>query len=631
VWYGARGFYVSQLKKILRLTFRSRHDVRDGIGLFALMFGAAAFEAVGIGIVMPFISMLAKPEIVDKSPTLSWMRDTAGVTTRTGMVALFGLTLVAVFVLKNLYVVAVNFAQSRFIYGRQVALENDLLETYLRRPWSFHLQQNSADLIHNVAHEVAQVFVHAVSVMFVMAVEGLSIIVVAVLLVAIEPMVVPGVAIVLGLVSFGFYRAIHRKAAEVGEEQRKLQAEMMKWVQQGLGGIKESRIIGCEDFFVRAYQKRSGPYARTLVLHRMLGMVPRYVLETSGILAIVLIAIAMYARGADEARVLPVLGALAVASVRILPSTSHIISGISLLRFMTPSVETLCKALQPYPGEGKLGIRGRKIAPLVLEKEVKLDGVTLTYPSAPRPALSDVTITIKRGESIAFVGGSGAGKTTIVDVIIGLLDPNSGHVEIDGKRLEGDVVAKWQRAIGYIPQVVYLSDDTIRRNVAFGVDDEEIDDVRIKKALQAASLDELIESLPGGLETFVGERGVRLSGGQRQRIGIARALYLEPQVLVLDEATSSLDGVTERQIVESIEGLRAERTMIVIAHRLSTVRGCDRLVFMEQGEIRDVGTWEELHARHPQFRKLVELSKLENVEAEVAPNKDEAARKSATA
>ncbi|MBS2016772.1 MAG: ABC transporter ATP-binding protein [Deltaproteobacteria bacterium] len=605
-------------QKVLRLTFRSRRDVRDGIGLVILMFGAAMFEAVGIGIIMPFVSLIAHPETVDKYAALRWVKETSGATTRTGLVSVFGLLLVSVFLLKNVYLVLVQYAQNRYIHGRQVLLENHLMETYLRRPWVFHLQHNSSDLIHNVSYEVSQVFTHVVVSLFVIAVEALSLLVLACVLVAIEPVAVPSVGLVLGLVSFGFYRLIHKRATKVGEEQRVMQAEMVKWIQQGLGGVKEARIIGCEDFFIQQFAKRSGPFGRSLVLHRMLGVLPKYVLETSGILALVAMTILMFMRGATEADVLPVLGALAVAAVRILPSTAHILGSVSLIRFVKPSVEALWKALEPWPGDGKLGTRLSDVKPLQLQREIELDAVSFTYPNAPKPSLDGVSITIKKGESIAFVGGSGAGKTTIVDTVIGLLTPEKGAIKVDGVTLEGDATARWQRAIGYIPQTVFLSDDSIRRNIAFGVDDEAIDDERIRRALRAARLDEMVEGLPEGLDTFVGERGVRLSGGQRQRIGIARALYLDPKVLVLDEATSSLDGVTEREIVEAIEGLRAERTMIVIAHRLSTVRSCDRLVFMSKGKIDDVGTWDELVSRNADFRKLVELSKMSEADVHAA-------------
>jgi len=606
------------LQKVVRLTFRSRRDVRDGIGLVLLMFGAATFEAIGIGIIMPFVSLIAHPETVDKYAALAWVKHVSGATTRTGLVSVFGLALVAVFLLKNLYLVIVQYAQNRYICGRQVLLENHLMETYLRRPWIFHLQHNSSELIHNVSHEVSQVYTHVVVSLFVIAVEALSLVVLACVLIAIEPFAVPAVGVVLGLVSFGFYRLIHKKATEVGEEQRIMQAEMLKWLQQGLGGVKEARIIGVEDFFIRAYAKRSGPFGRSLVIHRMLGILPRYVLETTGILGLVLMTIFMFLRGANETEVLPVLGALAVAAVRVLPSTAHIIGSVSLIRFVKPSVDALWKALEPWEGDGKHGTRLVDEEPLPLERELRLDDIAFTYPNAPRPSLDGVSITIKKGESIAFVGGSGAGKTTIVDTMIGLLTPERGTLSVDGQALVGERVQRWQRAIGYIPQTVFLSDDSIRRNIAFGVDDADIDDVRVQHALVAARLDELAASLPEGLDTFVGERGVRLSGGQRQRIGIARALYLDPQVLVLDEATSSLDGVTEREIVAAIERLRADRTMIVIAHRLSTVRSCDRLVFMAEGKIVDVGPWEDLAARNPEFRRLVELSKMD-AEAPVVP------------
>jgi ATP-binding cassette subfamily C protein len=609
------------LQKVIRLTFRSRRDVRDGIGLVFLMFGAATFEAIGIGIIMPFVALIAHPETVDKYAALSWMKRASGVSTRTGLVSLFGLSLVAVFLLKNLYLVLVQYAQNRYIFGRQVLLENHLMETYLRRPWVFHLQHNSSELIHNVSHEVSQVYTHVVVSVFVIAVEALSLLVLGAVLIAIEPFAVPVVGVVLVLVSVGFYRLIHKKATAVGEEQRIMQAEMLKWLQQGLGGVKEARIIGVEDFFIRAYSQRSGPFGRTLVVHRMLGVLPRYLLETTGILGLVMMTIIMFMRGASEAEVLPVLGALAVAAVRVMPSTAHIIGSVSLIRFVKPSVEALWKALEPWPGDGKHGTRLVDEKPLVLETEIKLDDLVFTYPNATRPSLDGVSLTIRKGESIAFVGGSGAGKTTVVDATIGLLAPDSGTIRVDGQKLEGDLVQRWQRSIGYIPQTVFLSDDSIRRNIAFGVDDAEIDDARVGHALAAARLDDLVARLPDGLDTFVGERGVRLSGGQRQRIGIARALYLEPKVLVLDEATSSLDGVTEREIVEAIERLRTDRTMIVIAHRLSTVRSCDRLVFMAEGKIVDVGSWDDLAARNAAFRRLVDLSK---TEGEAARNTEQA-------
>jgi len=236
--------------------------------------------------------------------------------------------------------------------------------------------------------------------------------------------------------------------------------------------------------------------------------------------------------------------------------------------------------------------------------------VHYTYPGAAQPSLRGVTMTIKKGESIGLVGLSGGGKTTIADTLIGLLTPERGKIEVDGKLLEGERLTAWQRNIGYIPQTIFLCDDTIRRNIAFGVEDDEIDDEQIERVLKAARLEEMVKALPKGTGTFVGERGIRLSGGQRQRIGIARALYFDPKMLVLDEATSSLDGATEREVVEAIERLRSDRTMLVIAHRLSTVRACDRIILMAGGRVLDTGTWEELLGRSDDFKKLVRMGQM---------------------
>jgi ATP-binding cassette subfamily C protein len=383
---------------------------------------------------------------------------------------------------------------------------------------------------------------------------------------------------------------------------------MVKTIQQGLAGVKEARLFGCERFFLDAFRRSGEAYSRSLVVHGVTGILPRYVLEIVGVLALVLVTIAMLGRGAEARAVLPLLGALAVAAVRLLPSLARILGSVAQIRFHKPSLDALYDAFQlEGPDAAQRELRKDRVPPLRMEREVRMVDVHYTYPGAAEPSLRGVTLRLAKGESVGLVGLSGGGKTTIADTLIGLLTPDRGRVEVDGEPLEGERLIAWQRNIGYIPQTIFLCDDTIRRNVAFGVEDEEIDDERVREALKAARLDELVATLPEGLSTFVGERGIRLSGGQRQRIGIARALYFDPKVLVLDEATSSLDGATEREVVEAIERLRSERTMLVIAHRLSTVRACDRIVLVAKGEILDSGTWDDLLGRSDEFRKLVRL------------------------
>ncbi len=566
-------------------------------------------EAVGIGLVMPFVSLLGRPHLVDENATLRWVRDAAGVRTHFGMITLAGLVLVATFLVKNVYLAFVDYAQNRFIYSRQIRTSNLLMERYMRRPYWFHLRHNSSELIHNVHTEVSQVYTHVICTMFVIAVEVLSVSVILLLLITLEPLIVPGIGLLVGGVGVVFYKAIHRRAALIGEEQREVQADMLRWLQQGLGGIKEARVLGAEDFFVQAFSARGQRFGKLLAMHRQLSMLPKNILETCGVAALVAVTLLALSRSGDPQRVLPMLGALAVASIRILPSASRILSGVSLMRYCKPSLDGLWAAMEPMPGDGKIGRRRAEVAPLRLMEKIEIADVAVRYPGAASSSLTGVTLEIRRGESIALVGASGAGKTTLADTLIGLLEPESGEIRVDGKALVAGTMEAWQRSIGYIPQTVFLSDDTFRRNIAFGLEDKEIDEARVIAAAKTARLSEHLMSLPDGLDTMVGERGVRLSGGQRQRIGIARALYCDPHVLVLDEATSSLDGATEREIVEAIESLRNERTIIIIAHRLSTVRACDRLVYMAKGKIVDVGTWEQLLARNADFRRMVELAR----------------------
>lgn len=566
---------------------------------------AAGLEAMGIGMVIPFVSMLDRPDVVENTHALRVVRDLFGARSQLETVLVFGLALVAVFAIKNVYLSVVQYAQFKFVYQQQIKRSGELLETFMRRPWTFHLQHNSSELIHTINYEVSQVYHHVVISAFVMAVELLSLVVIAVILVALEPVVIPGVAVVLGIVSVLFYRRLQRRAAELSGRLRTEQVEMVKGIQQGLAGVKEATILGCQQYFLDAFRRSGEAYSRSLVVHGVMGALPRYILETVGVLGLVFVTVAMLGRGGSTHSVLPILGALAVASVRMLPSLARILGSVAQIRFHRPSLEALHEAFATDDVEHQREEPAPKLEPLPLENFVAFSNVHYTYPGSARPALCGIDFQIARGESIGLVGLSGGGKTTIADTLIGLLEPDRGSVDVDGEPLRGARLTAWQRNIGYIPQTIFLCDDTIRRNVAFGVVDHEIDEVRLDRALRAARLDEFVAGLPEGLSTFVGERGIRLSGGQRQRIGIARALYFEPKMLVLDEATSSLDGNTEREVVEAIERLRSERTMLVIAHRLSTVRACDRIVVVAAGKVVDSGTWDELLVRSLDFQKLV--------------------------
>lgn len=574
--------------------------------LLAMMFFAAAFEAVGLGIIMPFVALLERPQLVQESRVLRWFTATTGMTSSRQIMMLAGAGLLVVFVAKNAYLSLVITTQMRFVYNRMTLVARSLLLSYLRRPYAFHLQKNSSELVRNVVNESSALFYAGVPSAFTIVVESMTCAVIVATLLFLEPVVVPVVGLLIGGGAYYFQRQYRRRSVAYGAQVREATAEMVRHATQAFGGIKEARVIGCERAFADEFDRSNQEHALATRKQRTLIHLPKYLLEVFGVAGIVLITLLVLGRGMSSERVLPLMGVMALAVVRMLPSVMRILGAIGEVRYYTATVDTFIKDMTA-PDVEPLALDEQSIEPLPFEREIRLVDVSFRYPESARPALSGVSLTIRRGEAIAFIGGTGAGKTTLADVLIGLLEPTEGHIEVDGVVIDRSNVRRWQRRIGYISQQVYLCDDTLRRNIALGVADDRIDEHRIEQAVRIARLDSLVNELPDGLDTSIGERGVRLSGGQRQRIGIARAMYLDPQVLVLDEATSALDNVTESEVVEAIESARESRTMIVIAHRLSTVRRCDRLVFMDKGQIAHVGTWEELLATSPEFQRLVAL------------------------
>lgn len=591
-------------QKVRAIVFQSRRDVVGAAWLLVWMTGAAFFEALGVGMVLPFVRLLEHPQLLDEHASTRAVKQFFGVTTHLGAVSLAGAALATLFIIKAAYLSFVQHRQSRYVHGREVEVAGQLVDGYLRRPYTFHLTHNSAELIRIVTNEVGQLHHHVVLPMFIIAVELLSVLVVVGLLVMLEPLVVPGVGLVVGGIAVGFYRSLHRHNLRLGERQREEHTSMTKWVMQGLGGIKEVKVLGIERFFVDSFDRASRVYGRTLAMHNTISAVPRFVLEAAGVLALASITVALFWLRGDPKSVIPVLGALAVAAVRLIPSAARILTSLTLIRYCEPVVDAVYADLMAVKdGEGDDAVSPE---PLTIERELAVVDVTYTYPNAKNPSLRGVSLRLKKGESVALVGLSGAGKTTLVDLVLGLLVPDQGRLEVDGTALSRERLAGLRRVVGYVPQLVYLSDDSIRRNVAFGVEEGKIDDAKVWAALETAQLAEFVKTQSDALETFVGERGVRLSGGQRQRIGIARALYRDPQILVLDEATASLDGTTEREVVEAMERARSDRTSIVIAHRLSTVRGCDRLLLMQGGEILEEGSYDVLYENSPTFRAMAD-------------------------
>jgi ATP-binding cassette, subfamily B, bacterial PglK len=584
----------------------SRREKRNGVILFLMMIVGAFFEVVGVGAIPAFVGIIAMPERILEIEAARSVYDYLGMESPQDMVFWSAIALIVIFVVKNVYIAWLAYMKARYTSNRQVNLSNRLFRAYLSTSYTFHLQRNTAELLRNTNSEAGAITTGALMPILVLIMEFMTLAMIFALLFAVEPVVTLAAFIVLGTVTVVFYRATKKKIRWYAKEEQRYRKQSVQAVNQGLGGVKDAKILGREGFFLASYQESTWFKAKAARFKAVIQALPRLFLETMAVFGMLGISAYLVADGRATETIIPTLTLLAVAIIRLMPSFQKIASSFSSLKFGERALEVVyedLRELEEREKEYRRRMQEGLKKPLPFQQELHLDNVSYSYPESAEAALRDVTLTIPRGSAIGFVGPSGAGKSTIVDLILGLLTPDAGVVTVDGIDIQ-DRMPAWQRKIGYIPQSIYLTDDTIRRNIAFGRADKEIDDDAVWDAIEASQLRELVESLPEGLDTIVGERGVRLSGGQRQRIGIARALYHKPEVLVMDEATSALDNQTERHIVDALEAIRGRHTLIMIAHRLSTVQNCDTLFMLEHGKLVAQGTYDELLAASPEFAAM---------------------------
>jgi ABC-type multidrug transport system fused ATPase/permease subunit len=572
----------SYSKKLWRLLTPAER--RKAIMVLALSIVGMALETLGIGFVIPAIAILTQPQYVQRFPALRDGLAALGNPGPTELVIWAMVALTVIFIVKNVFLAFLTWYQTRYAYRVQARMSQQLFDIYLRQPYTFHLQRNSALLLRNVTGEIDTLRSSALISGMLLISECCVLLGLFTLLTAVEPLGALIVVVVLGLASWAFHRLTRAHVSRWGVARQRHEGLRIQHLQQGLGGAKDVKLLGREAEFLALFRSHNEQNARVGHLQFTLLQFPRMWLELLAVGGLAILVLIMIAQGRSPEAVLPTLGLFAAAAFRMLPSANRVLGAIQGFRFARPVITSLYSefALAPPPA-----VAMDKDGP-AFEKVLELRDVTFTYAGASTPALDSLSLQVRRGESVGFIGPSGSGKSTLVDVLLGLLTPEKGQVCVDGEDIRRNP-RRWQSQIGYVPQSIYLTDDTLRRNVAFGLADGLIDEIAIERALRAASLDEFVRSLPHGLDTVVGERGVRLSGGQRQRIGIARALYHDPAVLVLDEATSSLDTETERSVMESVVALQANKTVIIVAHRLSTVEHCDRLYRLERGGIVDEG------------------------------------------
>ncbi|MFN4279819.1 ABC transporter ATP-binding protein [Thermosynechococcus sp.] len=589
------------LGKIWRLL--DRGDRWQLLGIFLLMVITSAWEAVGIGLIFPFIAVVEKPARLNQ--LLFWRTAPLTPTEEYQWLLLLSIALAALFIFKNLFIVASTYIQLKFLNAKQCKFSVLLLRSYLFKPYTFHLQHNTATLIQNAARETNNVFsLYLLPLLFVIS-EILIVFAIFTVIFLSAPLIATVVIALAVILSYLFFRFFRYRLKQAGAQRVQYAQKVVQSINEALGGIKETKILGREQFFLDTYRENLIRDRSATLFQEIASQLPRSYFETIGVVLLILILIFFLLQRGTTAQLLPLVSLFAAAAFRLLPSANRLMANLGNLIFYAASVDVLyhdlleARTLEPPRLSAVSPERG------ALWDRLELIDIHYTYPNAPRPALCGVSLTIKQGEMVGFVGASGAGKTTLVDLILGLLEPCQGDIRVDGESIYGNL-ARWQRQIGYIPQTIYLSDDTLRHNIAFGLPTEQIDETALWRAVEAAQLAEFVAGLPAGLDTVVGERGVRLSGGQRQRIGIARALYHNPSVLIMDEATAALDNQTEAGVMDAIQALSGEKTIIMIAHRLSTVIACDRLYLIADGQVAAVGSYQELLQTSPEFRAMAQ-------------------------
>lgn len=579
------------VRKLLSLF--DKREKKKLLFLLALMVFGALFETVGIGLIAPFVGIVTNPSLIHDQDTLAFLYDFFNFKSTLSFIISSVIVLLLVFVLKNLYLLFFYYTQFKIILNQRVKLSRTLFKEYLTKPYTFHLNRNSSELLRNINGEVVRVFEGIIISSFNLFTEFLVIFFVVTLLLLFAPVATLTVMVLLGGSVVLFFVVFRKKINTLGEEQQVVSAKMIKWVNQGLGASKEVKVSGKENFFINAYSKHSQIQANNSRYIKMLQQAPRLFIETIVVSIVLVTLMIIILQDKSTTELVTTMALFTMAAFRLMPSINRVMGLITGIRYSYPALDVVYNDL--FSDEDKTELmKNEEDRPTIINKgertykdSIELKQISFRYPNQADYSVKDVSLTIPIGQSVAFIGESGAGKTTLVDIILGVLTPEKGRLLVDGKSIH--IQRKvWQQKIGYIPQFIYLSDDSIRRNVAFGIEEDQISDEEVWRALKQAQLMDFVKELPEQLDTSVGERGVRLSGGQRQRIGIARALYHNPEILFMDEATSALDNETERGIMKAIDGLKGEKTLIIIAHRLSTIENCDIVFKISNGKIASV-------------------------------------------
>ena len=583
------------------------HERRLFFGLVILMILVAFAEVFGISLFLVLMRVLSEPQQIFDNSYLNWGYETFGFETSFGFQVALSVAVLIVLALSLLIKAGGTYAIIRFGMMRGYAISSRLLEGYLHQPYAWFLEKNSADVAKSVLNEVQMIVNGVIGAGARMVANIILAVMVISFLVFVDPLVAILAAILLGGAYFGIYAWLRKKLLQVGQIQLEANQSRFRLTNEATGGFKEVKLMSLEQPYVERFRDPAHSFARSAALGQIMHQAPRFALEalTYAILFGAILILLMR-NGGNLAAAVPTLGVFGLATMRLLPALQQVYGSFAAIRSNKPLLDHIHREyteaisrLENRPGQDQHEVT------IPLTNGLTLDNISFQYSSGSRPAVQNLSLTIPALSTIGIVGGTGAGKTTVVDIILGLLTPDSGQILVDGEPLTTDNIHLWRRSIGYVPQSIYLTDSTVAQNIAFGVPPEAVDMEAVEQAARTAALhDFVMNEMPNQYDTIVGERGVRLSGGQRQRIGIARALYHDPSLLVLDEATSALDNLTERAVMDAVQRIRSTKTVIMIAHRLTTIRNCDQIFLMEHGNVQASGTYDQLVDRNETFRKM---------------------------
>lgn len=579
-----------------------RADRAAWVVVIVLAVLVSALEALGALLIFFVVRVVTSPDDAFDVPVVGDLRERFPGVDDAALFRYLALAIAVFFLLRAVVTLGQVYLQYRLAYRTAVSISGRLLRGYLGMPYAWHLHRNSAEMMRTANSAVNDVVTNVLSPAVMLVSQGLVVVALTAVLLIAAPLATLLVAITLGVLVLLILRVVQPRLFALGEVYQAMSRRSLQSLQQSLHGVREVKLLGRVEHFRAQFERAQARKGRTQYLRQTLTETPRVLVETVviGLLLAFLVTSGVGSGATDES--LALLGLFAYAALRVMPTVNRMVTCLNQLRFGAAAVQLVSDdialleahaARQPEPTTERLELR----------REVAVEHVSFRYEGAADNALTDVDLRIRRGESVGLVGSTGGGKTTLVDIVLGLLEPTSGRVSVDGVDIAANLPA-WHASLGVVPQAQFLLDDTLRRNIAFGLPDDEIDGAALDEAVDLAQLGEFVRTLPEGLDTVMGERGVRVSGGQRQRVAIARALYRRPAVLVFDEGTSALDNRTESDLIRALDTLRGRRTMILVAHRLTTVRGCDRIVVIESGRTIDVGSYDELTARSASFRAI---------------------------